>query len=111
MLIEALMTLRLKLPDRDLRVAAGQTVNLPDELALKLLERAAGKVRAVAPPVLADLISGAKIVWESPLFGKCTGEIALPPENGWLVVRSHSVTGNLALVNVDWVHAEKRTQT
>ncbi len=103
MLIEALIALQVKLPEGELTVESGQSINLPEELAFKLLERAAGKVRVVPPPVLADLIPGAKIVWESPLFGQCTGEIALSPENGWLVVRSHSVTGNLALVNVDWV--------
>jgi hypothetical protein len=103
LLIEALIALQVKLPEKEITFEPGQSVNLPEELALKLLERAAGKVRVVTPPVLADLIPGAKIVWESPLFGQCTGEIALPPENGWLVVRSHSVTGNLALVNVDWV--------
>ncbi|MCA9423089.1 MAG: hypothetical protein KC592_18870 [Nitrospira sp.] len=103
MLIEALVPLQVKLPERELTVEAGQSVNLPEELAFKLLERAAGKVRVVTPPVLADLIPGAKIFWNSPLFGQCTGEIALPPENGWLVVHSHSVTGNLALVNLDWV--------
>ena len=103
MLIEALAPLLVQLPDKELRVEPGHSVNLPEELAFKLLERAAGKVRVVAPPVLADLILGAKIVWESPPFGPCSGEIALPPENGWLVVRSHSVTGNLALVNVDWI--------
>lgn len=107
MLIEALTLLQMELPGKVLTVEPGQSVNLPEELAFKLLERAAGKVRVVAPPVLADLISGAKIVWESPLFGQCTGEIALPPENGWLVVRSHSVTGNLALVNVDWIHQQE----
>ncbi len=93
----------MKLPGKELRVEPGQLVNLPKELAFKLLEKAAGKVRVVASPVLADLISGAKIVWDSPIVGPCTGEIALPPENGWLVVRNHSVTGNLALVNVDWI--------
>lgn len=103
MLIEALIPLQVKLPEKELTIEPGQSVNLSEELAFKLLERAAGKVRVVASPVLADLISGTKIFWESPLFGECTGEIALPPENGWLVVRSHSVTGNLALVNVDWI--------
>ena len=103
MLIEVLVSLQIKLPDKELRVKPGQSVNLPEEFAIKLLERAPGKVRVLAPPILADLISGAKIVWDSPIVGPCTGEIALPPENGWLVVRNHSVTGNLALVNVDWI--------
>ncbi len=72
MLIEALIALQVKLPGKELTVEPGQSVNLPEELAFKLLERAAGKVRVVAPPVLADLIPGAEIVWESPLFGQCT---------------------------------------
>jgi len=103
LLIEALVPLQVKLPEKEITFEPGQSVNLPEELAFKLLEKAVGKVRVVVPPVLADLILGAKIVWASPLFGQCTGEIALPPENGWLVVRCHSVTGALALVHVDWI--------
>ena len=103
MLIEALTALQVKLPEKNLQVEAGETVDLPPQLAAKLLEKAKGKVRVLDPPLLADLKNGARIVWESPLFGQCSGEVALPPEHGWLVVRSHSVTGNLALIHVDWV--------
>ena len=48
------------------------------------------------------LSPGANITWDSPLFGNCIGEVAMAPEGGWVVVRTHSVTGNLALVKLDW---------
>ena len=103
MLIEALAPLQVKLPEKELRVEAGQTMNLPQQFAIKLLEKAPGKVRVLDPPILADLTRGARVIWESPLFGQCSGEIALLPENGWVVVHCHSVTGNVALVHLDWI--------
>ncbi len=50
----------------------------------------------------AELQPGVWVEWESPLFGRCVGQVAMTPESGWLVVRAHSVTGDLALIHVDW---------
>jgi len=101
--IEVLIPLQIKLPDRELCLRAGQLQNLPDALATRLVKHASGKVRIVDPPTLESLQPGAWVSWESPLFGRGTGQIALAPENGWLVVRYHSVTGNLGLVRVDGI--------
>ena len=106
MWIEALTPLRIKLPDRELCLMAGQLRDLPDDLATRLVEHASGKVRVVNPSVVESLQPGAWVCWDSPLFGMCTGQIALAPENGWLVVRCHSVTGNLALIKVDGIRPE-----
>ena len=103
MWIEALTPLRIKLPDRELRLMAGQLRDLPDDLATRLIEHASGKVRVVDPSGVESLQPGAWVLCNSPLFGMCTGQIALAPENGWLVVRCHTVTGNLALVQVDGI--------
>ena len=106
MWIEALTPLQIKLPDRELCLMAGQLRDLPDPLAAKLVEKAPGKVRVVDPSAIESLQPGAWVFWESSLFGRCTGQIALAPENGWLVVRCHSVTGDLSLVKVDGIWSE-----
>lgn len=45
---------------------------------------------------------GSWMSWNSPLFGRCSGQVAMEPEKGWCVVRCHSVTGDLALINLEW---------
>jgi hypothetical protein len=50
--------------------------------------------------------AGHWIAWDSPLFGECVGQVALEQEGDWLCVRTHSVTGNLALVRKDWITRE-----
>ncbi len=41
---------------------------------------------------------GVWIAWDSPLFGRCTGEVVMSPEKGWLVVRHFRVSGELVFV-------------
>ncbi len=76
--------------------------DLPEEQALKLLAKCPGTVRLYVPPSSDALQSGVSISWHSPLFGRVHGQVAMEPENGWLVIRCHSITGALALVNVEW---------
>ena len=76
--------------------------DLPETYALKLLTKASDTVRVFKPVVPEDLQPGTTISWQSPLFGRVQGEVAMLPEGGWLVVRCHSVTGDLALVKLDW---------
>ena len=96
MLIQALQPLIVQFPDRQVTLKAGSLAELKDEEARTLVRQAQGKVRA--------LVQGAWIKWRSPLFSPdpC-GQVAMLPENGWIVVRRHSVTGNLALVEVKWI--------
>ena len=55
-----------------------------------------------SPSAPNDLEPGTMIEWDSNFLGHCLGEVAMSPEKGWVVVRTHSVTGNLALVKLDW---------
>ena len=103
MWIEALTSLQIKLPDQELFLMAGQLRDLPDHLATRLAQKTSGKIRIVDPSGVESLQPGAWVLWNSPLFGMCSGQVALAPENGWLVVQCHSVTGNLALVKVDGI--------
>ncbi len=73
MLIEAVKKpIRLKWPTGEVRLDPGVPVDLPDEQARKLLERAPGKVRKVTPDwlrvwrELADCITG--ITRDDPRF-------------------------------------------
>ncbi len=111
MIIEAIEPLNVTVLDSHettrLRPFAPQ--DLPESQALKLLAKCPGTVRLYVPPSSNDLQSGVSISWYSPLFGRVHGQVAMEPENGWLVIRCHSVTGNLALVNVEWgLHIEKQ---
>ena len=76
----------------------GRPVEVADEVAQKLRQRAPEKVRCFTLLKPQDLAPGIRVWWYSPLFGLCTGEVALAPEGGWFVVREHSVTNELAIV-------------
>ena len=52
MLIEADRPLTVRLPDGDIRLVPGHPVELPDDQGRKLVQKANGKVRAVAPILL-----------------------------------------------------------
>ena len=105
MIIEAVKPLRVVLSDVNevIRLTPGIPRDLPEEYALKLLAKASRVVRIVEPVSAEKLIPGVWISWKSPLLGICNGQIAMSPEKGWLVVRRHSVTGNLALIALDSV--------
>ena len=83
----------------------GRPVDVADEVVQKLLQRAPGKVRCFTLLQPQDLVPGTHVWWYSPLFGLCTGEVALAPEGGWFVVREHSVTKQLAMVPAGQVWA------
>ena len=44
------------------------------------------------------ILLGDWIEWDNPLLGRRKGKVVMSPEKGWLVVRHHSVTGDLALL-------------
>ena len=105
MLIEARRPMRVLIPDGEIRLDPGRPMDLPEDQALKLLVKAGGQVRPIALITelnLDQLIPGVWIEWVSPLWGHCQGQVAMSPESGWFVVRSHSVTGDLALIHVNW---------
>ncbi len=104
MIIEAVEPLNVTVSESNetIRLRPFQPQDLPESQALKLLAKCPGTVRLYVPPSFDDLRPGVAISWHSPLFGWVTGQVAMEPENGWLVIKCHSVTGNLALVNIEW---------
>ncbi|SLM47398.1 protein of unknown function [Nitrospira japonica] len=79
MLIETSLPLILLIPSGELRLKAGQFVDLPDEQAKRLIEKAAGKVRVVSlsKPVMiqSPLRQPRSVYWE-----RADGSIAGPAE-------------------------------
>jgi hypothetical protein len=96
MLIEALQPLTVRLPQGEVRLVPGHPTEIPSPHAERLLAKAGDKVRALHG-------KHQWIAWVSPLFGECTGRVVFGPEEGWVCVIAHSVTGNLALVRSDWI--------
>ena len=103
MWIESCKPLKLLLPGQALRIKPGTPVELPDEYGRKLLSKAGDSVKEI-PRVQgnATLVFGKKITWDSPLFGKCLGQVALPPIDGKVLVE-HPVTEKLAWIPVSWI--------
>ena len=44
---------------------------------------------------------GTWVEWDSPLYGQCSGLVAMPPEQGWLVVRIPGVPSHLVFIPLD----------
>ena len=107
MWIEACEPLSIRLSTGVIELDPGQPVELTDAVAAKLLQRVPGKVRRLVLLGPQALVPGTRILWRSPLFGSCTGEVVLASEGGWVVVREHSITGRLALVPTMQVWGEE----
>jgi hypothetical protein len=104
MKVEALMPIWLHIAEtgEDIQLKPMVPTELPEAQALKLLAKGIGKVRPFHPLESSQVKVGDTLSWKSPLFGRCNGQVAMEPENGWCVVRCHSVTGDLALIHLDW---------
>lgn len=48
-----------------------------------------------------QLLPGSTVKWDIPGIGRRSGEVAMAPEGGWLIVRDHSVTGELLWIKID----------
>lgn len=96
MTVEILASLPVILDGRNVDLRPGQVIDLPPDKAHRLLSRAPGKARLVG------LTPGTKIEWESPLFGRLSGELLAIEANGDLAVY-HPCTGTLATISSAWV--------
>ena len=102
MRIEALQAITIRLPGGELRdLRPGEPVTLPTELARKLLAKAPGKVKMVSlgQPCL---IPGTWIEWDSPLFGRLTGELLAVCADGQVEV-FHPLTETVAKIPQAWL--------
>ena len=79
---------RVKMPHGAQDFQPGETVTLPDKVALRLMELVPGKVRAVE--ALTRIQSGVWIEFFSPLIGMCTASIHEVTVDG-CIITNHSV--------------------
>lgn len=74
MLIEVLEPLKVRLPGGQLRdLLPGQPVDLPDEAARKLLQRAPGRARVASQPLLTSVSTSSRPVYFETMAGELLG--------------------------------------
>lgn len=106
MLIEAVANpLTYRWPGGEVRLAPGLPVVLPEERALRLLQKAGGKVRPVNPA--GPSLVGQIIEWDSPLFGLLQAVVL--EESGSHVMVWHPLTEREAMVPKTWLVFQRPT--
>jgi hypothetical protein len=96
--------MRLRLPGGHLLdVTAGESIDLPDNQAEKLITRAPGKARLVKrkPPNAGDL-TGHVVTWDSPLFGLLQSTCVEDLGHGVRV--AHPLTGLECVIPATWLY-------
>ena len=104
MLIEVLAPLTIRLPEGNVRLQPGQPVELLDQHARRLMEKAPGKVRQVGMTARAKSLQGQVVQWDSPLFGLLSGFVH--DDHGDRVTVFHPLTEQLATIPKDWMRRE-----
>ena len=110
MLLEALTSLKLKLPEGLKTLQSGERITLPEEKAQKLLRLAKGKVRIVNES--SHLHPGVWVEFDSPLFGLCTAKIHHMTLEG-CIITNHSVLkgeGEPVTIPAAWVRGVYREE-
>ena len=102
MLIEALQPLTIRWPGGEIRLEPGKPVELPDERAGRLLERAGNRVRVFQSTSPLTVTAGAVVVWMSPFFGEVRGEVLAVRGDGNIEV-FNSLREGLATISLSWV--------
>lgn len=87
---------------REIVLRPGAPVNLPEAPARKLLERAPGKVRAVRTDPILAVEPGSTVTWDSPLFGRVTGQVMAVCVDGFLEVH-HPLTKQPTTIPLSWM--------
>ncbi len=103
MIVEAIdTTVMYRWPGGEVRLEPGNPIELPKERATRLLAKTCGKVRVVDPDPIPALNPGDRIAWESPLFGRLTGEVLAVRDDGRLEV-FNPVTETVTPIPREWV--------
>ena len=89
-------------PTGEVRLVSGQPVELPDDRAARLLEKAPGRVRVVETANRADgNLIGRIVSWESPLFGLLSATVQEDLPNGVRVC--HPLTEVTCVIPKMWL--------
>ena len=99
MFVTVTRPLRLRLPTGDVTLTPGHLMQLT--FAPELLHR----VVAQAGKYVRPLGVGSLLVWDSPLFGRSTGEVTMLPEGDSVRVRAldHSLRGDEVDISLHWI--------
>ncbi len=85
----------LNYPDEtDLTLSGGQARNASNRLY---------EINELNETIADELVHGENVKWDSPLYGRRSGWVAMAPESGWLVVGIHCSTGELAFIKTSWL--------
>ena len=78
-------------------------MEVPDEYGRKLLWKVGNAVKEILGDQEGTILAvGTKIVWHSPLFGRCVGKVAMNPVEGKVLVH-HPLTETVTWIPVSWV--------
>jgi hypothetical protein len=99
MFVTVTRPLHLRLPTGDVMLTPGHLTQLTfgPELVHRVLAQARDHVRPLCIESL--------LVWDSPLFGRCTGEVTRLPEGDSVRVRAldHSLIGDEVDISLHWI--------
>jgi len=103
LLIEALRPLVVHTHEKTIYLTPGRPVNFPDSDALRLLDKAPGKVRVVVSGRgSSDIRPGVWVEWQSPALLPCRGEVLAVYENETFEI-FHPLTERLCRLPVAWI--------
>lgn len=110
MLIEALISMNLTLPEGMKTLKPGDRVDLPEPKARKLLELAKGKVLVVNDS--SQLHPSVWVEFFSPLFGMCTARIHEVRVDGCVITHHSVLKGEAEPVTIpaSWICGVYREQ-
>ncbi len=88
--LRVLQQVKVRMPEGPQIFTPGQTIDLPEPVALRLVDLAGGKIQRQDQNT--PLTPGVWCEWWSPMFGHCTGQIKQVTVSGYIVTHS-SVIG------------------
>jgi len=89
-------------PHGEVRLVPGSPVDLPNDRAARLLEKAPGRVRKVeSVRGVANNLVGQIVTWESPLFGLLRATVLQVLQDGILVF--HPLTERECVIPLTWL--------
>src|SRR4029078_6910404 len=89
-------------PEGEVRLVPGQPVELSDDRAVRLLQKAPGRVRRVkAVKRSTGTLAGQVVTWDSPLFGLLSARVLEDFPAGVMVL--HPLTDVTCVIPLTWL--------
>ncbi len=98
--LEAVTPVIYRWPGGEVRLQPGERVNLPEDRARRLMQKAGSRVREVIKP-------GTSVRFTSPVFGPCTARV-LVHDGETVLVADHEVMGAGPIcIKAAWITAHE----